>query len=188
MKAVKVSVISLLMALPINAVAVNSPIKGVWQSQKQDGRDARIEITDCASDPSQLCGKIVWLQQPNYPEDDEEAGKVKHDRKNDDPKLQSRPILGLSLLRNFREESPTKFVDGRIYNPDDGQDYTCELTLQDNDHLKVYGYVDVLGIMPVGETQVWKRVSESAKTNENSKETTKSKPEAKGKSNEDTEE
>lgn len=164
MKTLKISLVSILISIPLSATAVDSPIKGVWQTQKHDGRDVRIDIADCASDANLLCGKIVWLQQPTYPSDDEEAGKPKRDRHNEDSQLQNRPLLGLSLLRDFREESPTKFVDGRIYNPEDGKDYTCELTLDDNNSLTVYGYVDVLGIMPVGKTQVWKRVSSAAAT------------------------
>lgn len=169
MKHLNTILFSFILTLPITVLAVNTPIKGVWQTQKQDGRDVRIEITDCASDSSLLCGKIIWLQQPVYPAGDPEAGKQKHDRNNEDEQLQNRHLLGLQLLRDFQQESDTKFVDGRIYNPEDGQTYTCELTLEDNSNLKVYGYVDVLGIIPVGKTQIWKRVSQpttKAKTKE----------------------
>jgi uncharacterized protein (DUF2147 family) len=186
MRKLNISIVSLIITLPFGALAVDTPIKGVWQTQKHDGRDVRIDIADCASDANLLCGKIVWLQQPTYPSDDEEAGKPKRDRHNEDPQMQSRPLLGLSLLRDFREESPTKFVDGRIYNPEDGKDYTCELTLDDNNSLTVYGYVDILGIMPVGKTQVWKRVSSA--TAKTGKGEASDKAEATGKGKEDEEE
>lgn len=163
-------IFSFILALPIHALAVNTPIKGTWQTQKQDGRDVRIEIADCVSDHSLLCGKIVWLQQPVYGADDPEAGRPKHDRNNEDEELKPRRLLGLELLSSFHEESEAKFVDGRIYNPEDGQTYTCELTLEGDNDLKVYGYVDVLGIVPVGKTQIWKRVSQSTeKTTEKTK-------------------
>lgn len=143
-----------------NLFAIDTPIKGVWQTQK-DEKNARIDIQDCADDSMKLCGKIVWLQSPVYPADHPKAGQPKLDINNKDESLRDRPILGMHMLKNFAKESDTKFIDGEIYNPEDGDTYKCTLTLADNGQLEVHGYVEILMFTP-GKTQYWKRYEEPA--------------------------
>ena len=68
-------------------------------------------------------GSIVWLQEPDYPADDEKgmAGKPKVDRENPDPSLQSRPVLGLPLLQGFKYAGDGVWNDGHIYDPSNGK-------------------------------------------------------------------
>lgn len=96
-------------------------------------------------------GKLVWLGQPN----DATTGKPRTDAKNEDPSKRSRPMLNMPLMYNFRYDGGNVWSDGKIYNPEDGKEYNCKMTLQDPNTLLVRGYV---GISLFGKTQIWTRV------------------------------
>jgi uncharacterized protein (DUF2147 family) len=95
-------------------------------------------------------GKLVWLKFPN----DEVTGKPKLDKSNPDKNLQSRPILGLEILKNFKFDGDDVYEDGKIYDPKNGKDYSCKMTLNGN-KLKIRGYI---GISLLGRSEVWTRV------------------------------
>jgi uncharacterized protein (DUF2147 family) len=120
---------------------------GVWAT---DGNDSHVKIEKCGIN---LCGTIVWLKDPLG-----DDGKPAVDFKNPDPGLRSRPLIGLMLLSGFVQDSddPDVWTDGRIYDPDDGRTYSCKLTVQDANSLRVRGYI---GFSFLGETQVWTRVT-----------------------------
>lgn len=131
-----------------------SIIEGVWLTQKKE-KNAKIQISRCSGDASKYCGKIVWLESPTY-----EDGTQKVDRNNRDTSKRDRPLMGLNLLTNFDEIEKNKFWDnGKIYNPEDGDIYNCEINyyVKDNiEKLEVHGYV---GITLFGKTQTWVRSS-----------------------------
>lgn len=121
-------------------------VVGTWATE---GGKSHVEISRCGS---HLCGEIVWLQEPN-----DAAGKPKVDRNNPDQALRDRPIIGLPLLNGFVAGSePGTWEDGTIYNPEDGETYSCTMTLLDDGRLRVRGYV---GLPIFGKSQVWTRVS-----------------------------
>jgi uncharacterized protein (DUF2147 family) len=95
-------------------------------------------------------GKIVWLAEPNDPE----TGKPKVDKKNEDEKLRTRPILGLVNLRDFKFIKNKLWEEGKIYDPKSGEDYSCTIRLIDDNTIEVRGYV---GISLFGRTDTWKR-------------------------------
>jgi uncharacterized protein (DUF2147 family) len=99
-----------------------------------------------------LCGTIVWLKDPLG-----DDGKPAVDSKNPDPGLRSQRLVGLKLLSGFEQTSddPDAWRGGTIYDPDDGRTYSCNLTLQDKNTLKVRGYV---GFSLLGKTQIWNRI------------------------------
>ena len=93
-------------------------------------------------------GKIVWLKEPNR-----EDGTAKLDRNNSNKELQSRPIMGLNMLKNFTFEKD-KWVDGTIYDPENGKTYSCKITYRDG-KLDVRGFI---GISLIGRTDTWFKV------------------------------
>ncbi len=95
-------------------------------------------------------GKIVWLKEPN-----DAAGKAKLDNKNTDEKLQSRPIMGMVNLSNFKYQGENLWEEGKIYDPENGKLYSCKMTLTNPNQLNVRGYI---GISLIGRTDVWTRV------------------------------
>jgi uncharacterized protein (DUF2147 family) len=118
-------------------------------------RDAIIEFYRCKN---RYYGKIVWSNDPNYPPDDEMGmgGQPRTDRSNPDPRLRSRPIVGLTILKDFTFSGDDLWKGGTVYNPDNGKTYKCKLKLISKDHLEVKGYI---GIPLFGKTSVWTRIS-----------------------------
>lgn len=117
---------------------------GVWLHANQR---IRIEIAPCGD---HLCGKLVWFRWPN-----DAQGLPLVDLKNSDRALRGRPILGLTILEGLRRRGERTWEDGRIYNPDDGENYRARMTIDDNGTLRVRAYL----LLPLlGETQIWTRV------------------------------
>ncbi len=94
-------------------------------------------------------GKLDWIKFPN-----DETGKPKTDKNNPDKALQSRPDLGLELLKDFTFDGEKVYEDGTIYDPKSGKTYSCKMTL-DGNSLKIRGYV-VFSLF--GRSEVWTRV------------------------------
>lgn len=94
-------------------------------------------------------GKIVWLKIPL-----DANNKPKTDLNNPNEKLQSRPVKGLENLVGFVFKGNGVWEDGTIYDPKNGNDYSCTMTLVDNNTLEVRGFV---GVSMFGRTDVWKR-------------------------------
>lgn len=95
-------------------------------------------------------GKIVWLKEPLDPKTD----KPRTDINNPDSKKKSVPILGLVNLRGF-EFDGSEWAEGKVYDPENGKEYSCKMTLKDPNTLDVRGYI---GFSMLGRTETWKRV------------------------------
>lgn len=100
---------------------------------------ARIKIADCGG---QLWGVVDWEATP---------GGV--DRKNPDPKLRSRPTLGMPILLGMKRSQVNQW-DGQIYNSEDGHTYSANISLLNPNMLRVQGCF--LGFLCGGEN--WTRV------------------------------
>jgi uncharacterized protein (DUF2147 family) len=121
-------------------------VVGVWLTEKGT---SQVEIYK-GSD-GKYYGKISWLEEPN------ENGKPKVDSDNPDPALQKRPILGLPLLQGFEYDKKDKeWVNGSIYDPDNGKTYDCYMWFEDDESvLQIKGFV--MGMRFLGRTTTWKR-------------------------------
>jgi len=125
----------------------NANVLGTWMTK---GERSHVRIEKCGE---KLCGSIIWLKDPNRKD-----GKPKIDARNKDENKRGRRILGLPLMTAFEATDDPKFwVNGEIYNPENGKTYNCEMTLQEDGILKVHGYV---GVPLFGESQYWKKVEE----------------------------
>ena len=140
----KVSLISTLFLLffftsfLVKAQSENA-ILGVWYNTE---KTAKVEIL---KKESAFIGKIVWLKDPNP------GGKPGGDKFNPDPKLKSRPLMGLNLLEGLKFDSGM-WEDGTIYDPKTGKTYSCQVTLKSKDVLEVKGYI---GFSLIGRTVEW---------------------------------
>lgn len=117
-------------------------ILGIWWSPKKDGR---IEVYE---EKGKYHGKLIWTL-PEF-----EGNK---DIKNPDMKKRERPVLGIKLLENFKYDDG-EWVDGTIYDPDNGKTYSCYMELKSKNKLKVRGYI---GISLLGRTEIFTRFEES---------------------------
>lgn len=118
-------------------------IIGVWKDGQGKGQ---VQIY---KHNGRYYGKIIWLKNPK-----DENGKPKVDRKNPNPNLRTKPIIGLVMLKDFRYDED-EWSDGHIYNPSDGKEYKAYMKLRDKNTLSVRGYV---GISLLGKTDTWTRV------------------------------
>jgi len=124
------------------AKAQTDRLEGLWYNQEKTGKVLITKGTD-----GKFYGKVVWLKEPN------ENGKPKVDRMNVDPKLRSRPRLGLQVLAGFEKDGDDKYTGGTIYDPLNGKTYSCKITYKGKT-LDIRGYI---GISLFGRTTVWSR-------------------------------
>lgn len=128
-----------------------------------ESRDATIRIYGAGSgDDRHYDGRIVWLKDDHYHDDDgpELAGKPVMDLHNPEADKRQRPLLGLPLLWDLRYKNG-EWSEGRVYNADNGHSYRCTIRLIDADHLRLRGY---LGIPLLGGSTTWTRVKSSETT------------------------
>jgi uncharacterized protein (DUF2147 family) len=123
---------------------------GYWKAvDKETGRTQ--SIFRLWEDKGKLLGKIVKL----YPKPDGTKQSVCTECPGN---TKGKPVEGLIFFWNFQRDdgSSTKWVDGRVLNPEDGKTYNCEVELsEDGKTLKVFGYIRLL--FKVGGTSVWQR-------------------------------
>lgn len=141
-------------AVPLLASDGDS-ILGVWATDPDgEGGQAHVEIYAVGELYS---GKIVWLEEPLYTaqDEDDEEGEPKVDKNNPDPAMQSRPIMGLELMKGFKFDGKGTWKKGTIYDPDNGKTYKCKVRIGDDGKLNVRGYI---GVSMLGRTSLWTRV------------------------------
>lgn len=159
MKTYQFGVLFLLFSFPLLADdAAADRIVGVWATEKAE---AHVEISRGENGYN---GSITWLKEPFYSEADGEelVGRPKTDRENPDPALHERAIIGLPLMSGFRYAGNNRWVDGTIYDPENGKTYKCYMWLTKEGSLKVRGYV---GISLFGRTSEWTPVLARIPTN-----------------------
>jgi uncharacterized protein (DUF2147 family) len=81
--------------------------------------------------------------------------KPRLDKKNPDPELRDRPLIGLQLLSDYRFKHGV--WRGRFYDPSSGRTFRSRIKLDKHGDLGIRGYV---GISLFGKTEVFRRVSE----------------------------
>lgn len=127
-------------APPSAPAAAPRGVHGEWLSENGDGVIAIYTAPD-----GSLEGKIVRGT----------GGPPRLDGKNPDPKLRTRPLLGVVILTGMKADGPKRWSGGTIYDPDSGKTYRCILTLAGEDRIDLRGYI---GISLIGRTSHWKRV------------------------------
>ncbi|MDB5191663.1 MAG: hypothetical protein JWQ96_1226 [Segetibacter sp.] len=145
MKALLV-IISMLLIHPfVKAGERPDAILGVWQNGTGKGQ---IQIF---KHDGKYYGKIIWMKQPNGKD-----GRPRIDVKNSNKDLRTKPLLGKIMLRDFEyDHNDQEWQNGKVYNPEDGKEYSCYMRMKDNNTLSVRGY---LGFSWIGKTDTWQRV------------------------------
>jgi uncharacterized protein (DUF2147 family) len=134
--------VALLAAAPAGAQSP-TPV-GIWLHPNQR---IQVEIAPCGD---KLCGKMVWFRWPN-----DAAGLPLVDVMNVNTALRTRPLLGLAIVHGLHRADQRTWIDGKIYNPDDGVEYNSVMTMDPNGALRVRAYF----LLPLlGKTLVWTRV------------------------------
>jgi uncharacterized protein (DUF2147 family) len=124
------------------ALATKPPaeaILGEWLTADKKGH---VRVTK--QNDGTYVGTLTWAA----------PGAPPKDVNNKDPKLRDRLMLGIVLMWHLRYDDG-EYVDGYIYDPENGDTYTMKAELLTPDSLKLRGYVAV----PLfGESQTWSRL------------------------------
>jgi len=143
-----------LLAIAIALPAFADGLAGHWYTEDEE---SIVEIT--RDDEGVYSGRIVWLAEPKYTEEDdvdaEYLGKPKRDLNNPEPDERLTPIIGLEILEGFTARGNDRWDGGTIYDPNNGRTYKCTMRLDGRGRLIVRGYV---GISAFGRSTTWERV------------------------------
>lgn len=123
---------------------------GVWEPSHGKAKVKIDKIGD------KYYGKIVWLKTPI----DEETGEAKVDKNNPDEKLRNTPLRGYRILKDFTYAGKDEWDEGTIYDPENGNTYSCTIKMTDENTLDIRGYI---GISALGRTDIWKRLKMPSK-------------------------
>lgn len=149
MRAVAVFVAAAVLVIGGGAWAAD--IAGTWLTE---GGASKIRLEPCAqAGAGALCGKLVWLREPNDPK----TGGPVTDRRNPDPALKGRALLGVVLISGIKPGEEAGEWTARAYNADDGKTYDVTLKLQEDGNLELEG-CGLGGIVCQGET--WTRTKD----------------------------
>lgn len=136
-------------------------VVGSW---KTNGDSSAVEIYGCGE---KLCGKVAWLKNPNYvSSNDGPVGTPKVDRKNPDPVLRNRPIIGLQVIEGLTATGDNRWEHGTCYDPESGNSYQCKIYLETLDRLQVRGFI---GFSLLGRTYILTRKEKLASAQMNPK-------------------
>lgn len=120
-------------------------IVGVWWNE---GKTSKIKIEEKNGEYE---GTIVYIVPEIY-----ENGQPPKDEKNPDPDLRDRSLKGLQILEGLEYNAQeNEWENGRIYDPKSGKTYDCYAWLENDDLLKLKGYV--VGIRWLGRSSEWYR-------------------------------
>ena len=120
---------------------------GIWLDN--EGR-AGVEITRC---DKSMCGKIVWLKEPNDPQ-----GKPWTDNNNADEGKRKTPVCGMQILGDLKRETNGDWAGGWVYDPEVGKRFSIEFSVKDADTLSVFAFD---GDRARSQTFDWKRMPDS---------------------------
>jgi uncharacterized protein (DUF2147 family) len=122
-------------------IYAQSEITGVWLTQD---KEVKVEIYE---NNGKYFGKSIWLKNPNT-----KNGNPRLDERNPNQSLRKRSLLNLVILTDFIYEDK-EWIDGRLYDPNEGETYSCKMWLENPIVLKVRGYVGFLY-----ETETWTKL------------------------------
>ncbi len=123
---------------------------GVWEPS--NGR-ARVKVEKIGE---KYFGKIVWLKEDKEPS----TGEPKTDKNNPDESLRNVPLKGYRMLKDFVYKGNNTWEEGTIYDPLNGNTYSCSIKMNDKNTLDIRGYI---GVSALGRTDIWKRLEVKSK-------------------------
>ncbi|HRP09443.1 MAG TPA: DUF2147 domain-containing protein [Terricaulis sp.] len=123
----------------IAAPAQANDFLGVWRTEVRGGL---VRLEPCGD---AICGAIV--SSPLL-----EANPDQRDVRNSDPALRTRALRGLRILQ-ARRLSATRLGDGWVYDPEEGETYSGEITLLPDGRLRLRGCI----VWPLCRSQIWVR-------------------------------
>lgn len=137
---------SILSALVFSQILMSQTVFGHWKTIDDVTGEPK-SIVHVYEENGKVYGKIIEIFNP------ENRNKTCTECTG---KLKNKPLIGMVFLYNLKKDGK-EYNDGNIVDPKTGKEYSCYIELQDNNTLKVRGYV---GISIAGRTQYWKRIKQ----------------------------
>lgn len=134
-------VISLFIGCAVHA----QDVFGTWKTVDDTTGEAK-SIIEIYEENDKVYGKIKEILDPAAPEN-----AVCQNCSGEDAEA---PIVGLVFIKGLTKDGD-EYNDGNILDPETGNLYKCYITLENDDQLKVRGYI---GFSLLGRTQYWYRV------------------------------
>jgi uncharacterized protein (DUF2147 family) len=116
---------------------------GKWKTIDDNSGKAK-SIVEIYKKDGKVYGKVIEILNP-------ERQNAKCD--NCEGADKEKPILGMEIIRGL-EKDDDEYNGGRILDPESGKLYKCYIELQQDNTLKVRGYI---GFSLLGRTQYWER-------------------------------
>ncbi|AFM04595.1 hypothetical protein Fleli_2217 [Bernardetia litoralis DSM 6794] len=116
--------------------------------------------TSKGQDKNKYYGRIVWLKEKNNAD-----GTPRLDINNPDDAKKSDKILGMTNMRELEfvgDKNDLKWENGNIYDPNNGSDYSFEMTMNKKNTNLVDGR-GYIGVSMFGRTDTWKRLVKKGK-------------------------
>ncbi len=114
-----------------------------------ENADSASVIRIYKKEDGKYAGKVVFLINPIF----------EKDINNKKPELRERSLLDFNILDDFvYDEQKDMFVNGYIYNPENGHTYHSSIKIIDNNTISVRGAVDKFLIL--GGTRTWHKLEE----------------------------
>jgi uncharacterized protein (DUF2147 family) len=123
----------------------NTKVLGKWKTIDDATKKAK-SIIQIYEVNGKVHGKIVELL--NGESQDKVCTECTGNRK-------GKKLVGMEILSGLEKDSDNEWEDGKIYDPNNGKEYSCEIKLVSADKLEVRGYI---GFSFVGRSQDWLRV------------------------------
>ena len=134
--------LSILFALVVTQFLMAQSVFGKWKTI-DDVTGEEKSIVQVYEENGIVYGKIIEIFNP------ENRNKTCTECTG---KLKNKPLLGMVFLYGLKKDGK-ECNDGNIVDPKTGKEYDCYIELEDQNTLKVRGYV---GISIAGRTQYWK--------------------------------
>ncbi|MDP2423608.1 MAG: DUF2147 domain-containing protein [Bacteroidales bacterium] len=151
-KVITFLVLAVLVSIASELKAQADMIVGYYLTVDDESDDPRSQVRIFKATNGKYYGEIIWLRDPLN-----DDGTIKVDDKNPDPKMHTRKIQGLQILKDFTyDASKNEWSGGSIYSPTSGKTYKSYLKFEGDNNLKVRGYIGSAW-MGLGKTVYWKK-------------------------------
>jgi len=138
----KLRITLLILILPL--IGFSQTIVGKWKTIDDVTGNAK-SIIQIYKENGKFYGKVIQILTPG--EENKVCSLCEDDKKD-------QPIVGMILLTDLVEDDD-EWNEGEILDPNNGSTYSCYVSLESNEKLKVRGYI---GFSLIGRTQYWYRI------------------------------
>ena len=137
--------IALLFLLLLPFTSWSQTAVGTWKTIDDEDGKVKSHVSIYEND-GKLYGKVIKLINPERTICTECKGAKK-----------DQPIEGMQIMWDLSHDEDKKWKGGKIMDPKNGKEYKCKIELEDDNTLKVRGFI---GFSLLGRTQTWYRLEE----------------------------